>query len=81
MVLAAGGSVNDCLCSRDESQPAMIADESVDKPEGWLDDEPEFVHDPSSERPTDWCALLSLLFSCSCSVYIHEVSEEMPSTI
>jgi len=32
----------------------MIADETVGKPEGWLDDEPELVPDPSSERPEDW---------------------------
>jgi len=42
-----------CL-HRDESQPEMIADSSVEKPDGWLDDEPEFVPDPSSERPEDW---------------------------
>jgi len=32
----------------------MTADESVEKPEGWLDDEPELIADPSSERPEDW---------------------------
>jgi len=42
-----------CLC-RDETEPEMIADETVEKPEGWLDDEPELVPDPSSERPEDW---------------------------
>ena len=39
---------------RDETEPEMTADESVDKPEGWLDDEPELIPDPSSERPEDW---------------------------
>lgn len=24
------------------------------KPEGWLDDEPEFVADPNAEKPEDW---------------------------
>jgi len=40
--------------SRDEAEPEMIADESVEKPEGWLVDEPELVPDPSSGRPEDW---------------------------
>jgi len=39
---------------RDEAEPEMIADESVEKPEGWLDEEPELVPDSSSERPEDW---------------------------
>jgi len=39
---------------RDESEPEMTADETVEKPEGWLHDEPELVPDPSSERPEDW---------------------------
>jgi len=39
---------------RDETEPEMTADESVEKPEGWLDDEPELIADPSSERPEDW---------------------------
>jgi len=43
----------ECL-HRDETEPEMIADETVGKPEGWLDDEPELVPDPSSERPEDW---------------------------
>lgn len=32
----------------------MIDDVTVEKPEDWLDDEPELVADPSSERPEDW---------------------------
>lgn len=24
------------------------------KPEGWLDDEPELIPDPSAEKPSDW---------------------------
>ena len=24
------------------------------KPEDWLDDEPEYVHDPNSVKPDDW---------------------------
>jgi len=39
---------------RDESEPEMIADETVEKPGDWLDDEPELVPDPSSDRPIDW---------------------------
>jgi len=46
---------------RDETQPEMIADESAEKPEGWLDDEPELVPDPAAEKPSDWYVLLLLL--------------------
>jgi len=46
---------------RDETEPEMIADETVEKPEGWLDDEPELVADPSSERPEDWYFTVDVL--------------------
>lgn len=39
---------------RDEDAPAKIEDADAVKPEGWLDDEPEFVPDPSAEKPEDW---------------------------
>ena len=32
----------------DEDAPYEIPDEDAVKPEGWLDDEPETVHDPGS---------------------------------
>lgn len=52
----------------------MIADETVEKPEGWLDEEPEFVPDPSSERPEDWyvCHLiLVFIVSISSAPVLH----------
>ena len=42
------------LCSRDEEAPATIQDPDAVKPEGWLDDEPEFVADPAADKPDDW---------------------------
>lgn len=43
-----------CVCLRDEDAPAKIEDPDALKPEGWLDDEAEFVSDPSAEKPEDW---------------------------
>lgn len=43
-----------CLCFRDEDAPAKIEDPDAVKPEGWLDDELEFVADPNAEKPEDW---------------------------
>lgn len=42
------------VCLRDEEAPAKIEDPDALKPEGWLDDEHEFVSDPSAEKPEDW---------------------------
>ena len=39
---------------RDEDALAKIPDEEATTPEGWLDDEPEYVPDPDAERPEDW---------------------------
>lgn len=35
----------------------MTEDEDATKPDGWLDDEPELIPDPSAEKPSDWLAL------------------------
>ena len=43
-----------CCVYRDENEPAQIEDLSVVKPDGWLDDEPKFIPDPSAEKPEDW---------------------------
>lgn len=43
-----------CVCVRDEDAPAKIEDPDALKPEGWLDDEAEFVPDPNAEKPEDW---------------------------
>lgn len=43
-----------CLISRDEDAAAKIPDENAVKPEGWLDDEPEYIADPDAEKPEDW---------------------------
>lgn len=43
-----------CVCVRDEDAPAKIEDPDAMKPEGWLDDEAEFVPDPNAEKPEDW---------------------------
>jgi len=32
----------------------MIEDLAAEKPEGWLDDEPELVADDTAEKPSDW---------------------------
>lgn len=48
------GRVCVCVCLRDEDAPAKIEDPDALKPEGWLDDEAEFVSDPSAEKPEDW---------------------------
>ena len=32
----------------------------VEKPEGWLDDGPEFIPDPESSKPEDWYVHKSL---------------------
>lgn len=39
---------------RDEDAPAKIADEDAVKPEGWLDDEAEYIGDPDAVKPEDW---------------------------
>ena len=31
-----------------------ILDEEAEKPEGWLDDEPEEIEDPEATKPEDW---------------------------
>jgi len=31
-----------------------IPDEEAEKPEGWLDEEPEMIPDPEAEQPEDW---------------------------
>lgn len=41
---------------RDEDAPAKIEDPDAVKPEGWLDDESDFIPDPSAEKPEDWWA-------------------------
>ncbi|KAK6475859.1 calnexin-like [Huso huso] len=38
----------------DEDAPAKIPDESAVKPEGWLDEESEYVSDPDALKPEDW---------------------------
>lgn len=40
--------------SRDEDALAKVPDPDAVKPDGWLDDEPEFVSDPTAEKPEDW---------------------------
>lgn len=42
----------------------MIADESVDKPDDWLDDEPELIPDSLSEKPEDWYVVTDTCTSC-----------------
>lgn len=42
------------VCLRDEDASAKIEDPDALKPEGWLDDEAEFVPDPNAEKPEDW---------------------------
>jgi len=32
----------------------MIEDTTAEKPEGWLNDEPELVADETAEKPSDW---------------------------
>jgi len=32
----------------------MIEDMSAEKPEDWLDDEPELIPDENAEKPSDW---------------------------
>ena len=32
----------------------MIEDLTAEKPEDWLDDEPELVPDENAEKPSDW---------------------------
>jgi len=49
---------------RDETEPEMIADESVDKPDDWLDDEPELIPDSLSEKPEDWYVVTDTCTSC-----------------
>lgn len=48
--------LGDCadVSFRDEDAPAKIEDSDAVKPEGWLDDEEEFVPDPNAEKPEDW---------------------------
>lgn len=45
-----------CVCLRDEDAPAKIEDPDAVKPEGWLDDEADFIPDPNAEKPEDWWA-------------------------
>lgn len=42
------------VCLRDEDAVAKIEDPDALKPDGWLDDEAEFVPDPNAEKPEDW---------------------------
>ena len=42
-----------CVC-RDEGAPAQIPDEAAVKPDGWLDDEPDYISDPEAVKPEDW---------------------------
>lgn len=42
------------LCVRDEDAPAKISDENAVKPDGWLDDESEYIGDPNAIKPDDW---------------------------
>uniref|UniRef100_A0AAY4BNR0 Calnexin n=1 Tax=Denticeps clupeoides TaxID=299321 RepID=A0AAY4BNR0_9TELE len=39
---------------RDEDAPAKVQDEEAVKPDGWLDDEPEYIGDPDALKPEDW---------------------------
>jgi len=39
---------------RDETEPETTEDVDASKPEGWLDDEPELIPDPTAEKPSDW---------------------------
>jgi len=41
----------------------MIEDETAEKPEGWLDDEPELVADESAEKPSDWYVYRQSVFT------------------
>lgn len=45
--------IGNCLI-RDEDAPAQIPDEAAVKPDGWLDEEPEYIGDPGAVRPDDW---------------------------
>ncbi|XP_067852753.1 calnexin [Heptranchias perlo] len=38
----------------DEDAPPNIPDSTVMKPDGWLDEEPEYIPDPESKKPSDW---------------------------
>lgn len=42
------------LSVRDEDAPAKISDENAVKPDGWLDDESEYIGDPNAIKPDDW---------------------------
>lgn len=39
---------------RDETEPEMIEDMLAEKPDGWIDDEPDLVPDEKSVKPPDW---------------------------
>lgn len=41
---------------RDEDAPAKIEDPDAVKPDGWLDEESDFIPDPNAEKPEDWWA-------------------------
>lgn len=41
---------------RDEDAPAKVEDPDAVKPDGWLDDESDFIPDPNAEKPEDWWA-------------------------
>ncbi|KAI3351545.1 hypothetical protein L3Q82_020228, partial [Scortum barcoo] len=38
----------------DEDAPAQVPDEDAVKPDGWLDDELEYIGDPDAIKPEDW---------------------------
>lgn len=48
---------------RDEDAPAKIADEDAVKPEGWLDDEAEYIGDPDAVKPEDWYVISNHIHS------------------
>lgn len=31
-----------------------VPNEEATKPEGWLDDEPDYIPDPEASKPEDW---------------------------
>ena len=40
------------------------------KPDGWLDDGPEYIPDPDASQPDDWYVLI-VVFGIMCVVYTH----------
>jgi len=51
----------------------MIEDTTAEKPEDWLDDEPELVPDESAEKPEDWYVHWYTVYADVCDVLLQVV--------